>query len=126
MSIVLSLPPVVVFAQTKEPFYLGDYKINCFVPQGNADMYLDTRDKGIVGHLCRGRGWEPAITNGMLNALQPSWTVACSATPFDCTTSPSPIAPAPWPSRARPIVQSLLPTATKQSAGGEALKRREG
>ena len=28
-------------------------------------MYLDTRDKGIVGHLCRGRGWEPAITNGM-------------------------------------------------------------
>lgn len=75
MSIVLSLLPVVVLAQTKEPFYLGDYKINCFVPQVNADMYLDTRDQGIVGHLCRGRGWEPEITNGMLNALQPSWTV---------------------------------------------------
>ena len=59
----------------KAPLYLGDHTVNCWVPQVSTDMYLDTRDRGIVAHLCRGRGWEPSVTRTFVDTVQSNWTV---------------------------------------------------
>ena len=72
---MISLYATAQVALLTTPFYLGDHTLNCHVPQVQADMYLDSRDLGIVGHLCRGRGWEPHVTQFFLKALKPHWVV---------------------------------------------------
>ena len=72
----MTLRSAVVLANVRSPLYLGDHTINCWVPQVSADMYLDTRDRGIVGHLCRGRGWEEGVTKTFMRTVGRNWTVA--------------------------------------------------
>lgn len=52
--------------------YLGDNTILCRV-LANYLLYGDTRDIGIVPHLCLNGFWEPWVTLAMLRTLKPGW-----------------------------------------------------
>ena len=52
--------------------YLGENLILCRV-LANYLLYGDTRDIGIVPHLCLNGFWEPWVTLSMLRALKPGW-----------------------------------------------------
>lgn len=52
--------------------YLGDDTILCRV-LGNYLLYGDTKDIGIVPHLCLNGFWEPWVTLAMLRVLRPGW-----------------------------------------------------
>ncbi|HEY9662934.1 MAG TPA: FkbM family methyltransferase, partial [Allocoleopsis sp.] len=52
--------------------YLGNDTILCRV-LGNYLLYGDTKDIGIVPHLCLNGFWEPWITLAMLRTIKPGW-----------------------------------------------------
>jgi FkbM family methyltransferase len=52
--------------------YLGENLILCRV-LANYLLYGDTRDIGIVPHLCLNGFWEPWVTLAMLRTLKPGW-----------------------------------------------------
>lgn len=52
--------------------YLGDDTILCRV-LGNYLLYGDTKDIGIVPHLCLNGFWEPWVTLTMLRTVKPGW-----------------------------------------------------
>jgi FkbM family methyltransferase len=52
--------------------YLGENVILCRV-LANYLLYGDTRDLGIVPHLCLNGFWEPWVTLSMMRTLKPAW-----------------------------------------------------
>jgi FkbM family methyltransferase len=52
--------------------YLGNHTILCRI-LGNYLLYGDTRDIGIVPHLCFNGFWEPRVTLTMIRTVKPGW-----------------------------------------------------
>ncbi|KAJ1550373.1 hypothetical protein HK096_007273, partial [Nowakowskiella sp. JEL0078] len=55
--------------------YLGDYTIMCHVPYLGHWLFFDSRDKGIMPHMCISSNWEMPITKAFEETVKPGWTV---------------------------------------------------
>ncbi|KAJ3111757.1 hypothetical protein HK098_008340 [Nowakowskiella sp. JEL0407] len=59
----------------KAPIYLGNNNIMCHARHLNRWMFFDSRDKGIMPHICTGFPWEIEITRAFESTVRPGWTV---------------------------------------------------